>query len=472
MKRSKQLYVLLGILAAVCIATFVLTRMEEEKEQIKATGEIVLEVPADEVTSLSWDYGGNTLSFHKEENTWVYDGDEAFPVDPDKINGLLEQFEALGVSFIIEEVADFSPYGLDRPQCVIRFTAAEQSYTVEVGNYSNMDAQRYLSIGDGNVYLAKIDPLEAFDALLSDLILHDEDLSYAQVKEIRFEGAENYTIYYEAHSTATYCPEDVYFTRQDEETLPLNTTRVDNWLSVLTTLDPTDYVTYNVTQEELESFGLAEPELTVSVDYVTEEGEYEDSVDTFVLSVSRDPEELARAEEAEAKGDEPGEVSYYVRIGESQIVYRLSEYTGNSLTAVSFNELRHRDVLTAPFDDVSRLDVTLEGVDHTFTAGDGKGDERIWTYLEEEMEISPLQDAIESLDAEYATDFVSHSPTGKEEIRMTVWLDNEHHPKVEIGLYREDGENCLAVVDGETFALVPRSDTMELVEAVNAIVLN
>lgn len=33
---------------------------------------------------------------------------------------------------------------------------------------------------------------------------------------------------------------------------------------------------------------------------------------------------------------------------------------------------------------------------------------------------------------------------------MTVHLDNEDHPKVEIELYRYDGEDGLAVVDDET----------------------
>ena len=32
MKRAKKLYILLGVLVLACIATFVLTRMEDEKE--------------------------------------------------------------------------------------------------------------------------------------------------------------------------------------------------------------------------------------------------------------------------------------------------------------------------------------------------------------------------------------------------------------------------------------------------------
>ena len=115
---------------------------------------------------------------------------------------------------------------------------------------------------------------------------------------------------------------------------------------------------------------------------------------------------------------------------------------------------------------------TLEGSDYTIAVDGEKDDERIWKYQEDEVAIDALQDALETLDAEYSSDFLSDDPTGKEEIRLTVHLDNENHPKVDIELYRHDGEDCLAVVDGETFALVPRSDVVDLIEAVNAIVLN
>lgn len=106
MKRYKRLYLLLGVLAVACIATFGVLRFEEYQEQIKNSDEIILKVPSDTVTSLSWEYQEESLSFHKEE-VWLYDEDEAFPVSEEKINGLLAQFEEFGASFIIENVQDY-----------------------------------------------------------------------------------------------------------------------------------------------------------------------------------------------------------------------------------------------------------------------------------------------------------------------------------------------------------------------------
>lgn len=471
MKRSKRLYILLGILVLVCAATFAVTQVEEQKEQIKNSGETVLEVPVDDVQSLSWEYGGTTLAFHKDEN-WLYDEDEAFLVDEEKIRELLEQFEAFGVSFIIEDVTDHSMYGLDDPACTIHFETGEQAYQIDLGDLSNMDQERYVSIGDGNVYLAKVDPLDQFAVSLRDMILHDDDLAYEQVSQIKFEGAEDHTIFYEEESTASDCADDVYFTKSGEKTLPLDTGRVEDYLSILTTLNPSDHVTYNVTEEELASYGLDEPELKVTVDYTAEDEDGATASGIFELSVSRDPEGLAAAKEAQANDKEPEEVTGYIRIGDSQIIYKIPSYTCEKLLAASYDDLRHREVLTADLEDVYQLDITLEGNDYTIAADGEKDGERVWKYQDGEVDIRDLQNGLTSLRVSSTDKFTVEGTAGKEEIRLTVWLENEDHPKVEIELDRYDGSDCLAKVNGETFALISRSDVVDLIEAVNRIVLD
>ncbi|MEI3581020.1 MAG: hypothetical protein V8Q30_14120 [Acutalibacteraceae bacterium] len=46
------------------------------------------------------------------------------------------------------------------PSAPFDITAGETDYEIQLGNYSTMDAQRYVSTGDGNVYLASSDPAE------------------------------------------------------------------------------------------------------------------------------------------------------------------------------------------------------------------------------------------------------------------------------------------------------------------------
>ena len=70
MKRSKQLYILLSVLAVVGVVTFAVTRYEEKQEQIEVSGEVVLEIDPATVQTLSWEYDSETLAFHKDE-TWI-----------------------------------------------------------------------------------------------------------------------------------------------------------------------------------------------------------------------------------------------------------------------------------------------------------------------------------------------------------------------------------------------------------------
>ena len=469
MKRSRRLVILLGLLLAACAATFGVIRYEEHKEVIRNSDAIVLEIDSDAVQTLSWEYGAETLAFHKED-TWLYDGDAAFPVDEEKIQERLELFRAFGVSFIIEDVEDYGQYGLDKPICTICLSTADETWEILLGNYSSMDSQRYVSVGDGNVYLVQNDPLDYFDAGLSDMIDHDETPDFDKVTGIRFAGTESYSITYEEDSGNTYCEEDVYFAERAGSLLPLDTSRVDAYLQKISGLSLTDYVTYNATAEELETCGLDTPELTVTVDYTYEDEARNEITQTFALQISRDPEEQKAAEEAsdQEEGTAEEEITAYAREGDSRIVYRITANEYKALMDASYDALRHLEVLSADFSDVTQLDISLEGAAYSITA-EGSGDGRTYSYLGEELEIGDLQSALESLKAESFTD---ERPTQKKEIGLTVHLDNENYPEVRIELYRYDGTNCLAVVDGTPVSLVARADVVDLIEAVNEIVLN
>lgn len=472
MKRYKRLIALLAVLAVFCIATLVVTQFEQKQEQIKNSDAIVLEIPNDTVEVLSWEFDEDGLAFHKGENGWLYDDDEAFPVSEKAITDILSHFEAFGVSFIIENVEDYSQYGLEDPECIIHLSTAGESYDIKLGSYSKMDEQRYVDIGDGNVYLVSEDPMDYLETELSGMIQNDEIPDLETVVNIIFSGSENYTVVMTEDSPNTYSAEDIYFAQYDGQVLPLDTSAVKIYLNTLIGLDLSEYVTYNATAEELASCGLDTPELTVTVDYTYTDGEENTVSDTLVLHISQNPGELAAYEAAKEAGEALPNVTKYVRIGNSQIVYVLDNADYIILSGAAYNDLRHDEVIWADFDTVTQIDITLEGNRHTLTSvpeeEDGD-DDRIWYYGEEEVDISKLQNALEYL---YADSFTDESPSGKEEISLTVYLDNENFPQVKLQFYRYDGSLCLAVVDGETVSLVDRSAVVELIESVQSIILN
>lgn len=463
MKRSKRIYILLGVLSVSCMATLGVMRWEEEKEKIKNSDEIILELSGDQVTSISWELESETLAFHKGDR-WLYDEDEAFPVDEEKIGRLLERFEEFGAAFVIEEVEDYGQYGLDDPVCTIHLGTGEQSYEILLGSYSSMDSQRYVSMGDGNVYLVKDDPLDDFDVTLRDMIDHDEIPEFEKAEGIRFKGTENYSVVYE-ESSRTYSRDDVYFTEREGKTVPLDTSGVSLYLGNMSRLDLSNYVAYNASDEELESYGLMEPELTVTVEYISGEDE-EEYQDQFVLGVSRDPKEKKDTQDQAEETEE--EITAYARVGESRIVYEISSKEYKELMKASYDSLRHKEIIWADFADIRQVEVSLEDTVYQLTSKEEKG-ERIYYYEDEKVEIDDFLNALEHVRAD---SFTAEQPTQKKEIGLTIYLDNENVPEVDIELYRYDGSYCLAAVDGEPVSLVARSDVMDLAEAVYGIVLN
>lgn len=117
------------------------------------------------------------------------------------------------------------------------------------------------------------------------------------------------------------------------------------------------------------------------------------------------------------------------------------------------------------------IDVSLGGESYTFVRTapeDGSGEDPVWTYNGEEFDVYDLKTA---LCAVSAAGFTVETPSGQEEISLTVYLDNADFPSFTLTLYRYDGENCIAAVDGKAAAFVSRSQTVDLIEAVNKLTL-
>lgn len=508
MHRSKRLLILVGVLAVVCAAAFLATRVQEQQEQVEASGETVLAIDAGNVASLAWTSGEAEYAFHKDE-TWIYDADEAFPVSAEALEELLAPFSSFNAAFVVRDVTDYAQYGLEEPECTIEIGTADASYTIALGDMSAMDDQRYVSIGDGNVYLAVSDPMDAFAVELSDLIDNDEIPQMDTVTALSLTGAVEESIAYVEAGGPSYSDEDVYFLQSGEESLPLDTDLVEDYLGGIRDLVLTDYATYNATEIELASFGLNDPALTVTVEYeqqaeAAEEGaEPETTAGTLALHIGRVEEAEESAEETEESAEETEEsaedaqeeaqYAYYLRVGDSPIVYNLSDADGEALFAGSYDDLRHRQVFWGDFDDVTQATILLDNQTYTLTAqtaetdetdetadaaaesaeptaaaGDEEDAEITWTCNGEPVDVTGIRDKLAALTAE---EFTSEAPADQLEISLTLDLNDEDVPQVRIQLYRYDGASCLAVLDGEPAALVAREDVVDLMEAVRTLLL-
>ena len=462
MKRTKKLGIMLGVLAVICVMTLAVSTVKEKQENIEISGETVLSIPVEQVRSFSWEEDGDSLSFHKEEDRWVYDGDEHFPADTDKVENLLRQFEAFGVGFTIEDVEDPGTYGLAEPEDTLTIETEEKMYQIDMGDYSKMDQQRYVSIGDGKVYLAAHDPCADFsDTTLRELALLDEVPDFKEgVQKLHFSGTETYEITRQEKSDS-YREDDLWYTERDGEKIPMNPVMVEDYLAQLNNGILYNYADYYATEEELPGYGLDSPELTVEVTYSREEQEQ-----TFTLQIGRNPDEVEKwnaLTEEERETADP--VPAFVRVEGSDMVYRLDSTDYDRLIRYTVDDLRHKEVIPADAETMKQVDFTIDGTTCHLTAGKEDG---VWYHGEDKVEGSDLSGALSDL---RITEFKADQPTDKLEISFTAVLKMEGEPKITVELYRYDGTSCLAVVDGKPLGLVSRENTVNLMEAVNSIIL-
>lgn len=489
MTRKTKLIALGCILLAAIGVTVGVGLTERQKEAISESGEVVFELPAGDATAVSWQYKGDdgeavSLAFHKDGD-WIYDTDEAFPVDGEKIDSLLDVFSELSAAFVIDDVTDYGQYGLEDPLCTIDITADGADYEILVGNYSELDYQRYISVGDGKVYLVNDDPMDYYKTTLDDLMLNDEIPSFVDVSLVEFTGAQDYAIVRDEDG-GSYLADDVYYADGDA----LDPDKVNSYVTYISALTPGEYYTYNASGEDIAYCGLDDPELTVYIEYP--EPETGETLN-FTISFSRsatdkltDWDEVLAAMEAgeDETAEEPTDEDAvaYMRVGESQIIYEIDYGAFERIMECSYDDLRHSEVFPAEFENVQSIAVTLGGEEYSFARGDAleggaepaDGDEAEadagkWYYGGDEISVTDIESALTGLGI---TSFTSERASGTTEISLTAVLDLEGNPEVSVTLYRVDGESCLAVVDGETVGYVPRSQAVSLIEAVNAIVLN
>lgn len=473
MQRNKRIFIMFGVLIAFSVITFCVSKYETHKENIKNSDEIVLKIDTEKVTALSWEKGSKKFSFHKNEN-WIYDEDEEFPVNDEKIDDMLSMFKEFGASFIIENVEDLGQYGLDKSDCTIHITTDDKEYKIELGDYSKMDSQRYVSIGDGNVYLASEDPMNKFDTVLSNLIKHDEIPKYSEINDFSFSGNENYSVVREAEdNNKSYCKDDIYYVKDTDKIKPLDTDKVDNYFLTLKNLYLADYATYKASDADLENYGLISPALSVSVNYGYEDENDEEKTGDFSFSVGISSEgkeaenKAAETVDEDKKEELLSDITAYLRIGNSKIIYKIKYDDYTEILKASYNDLRHSRILPVDFDDIYKMEFTVEEKSYTI-ASEEKDNEKIWKYNDKEIGVSDIRSALSGLRAD---SFTTEKAVQKEEIRFTCYLDNENYPKSEIVLYRYDGKTCIATLDGETVAFVLREDVVDLIETVNAFAL-
>lgn len=470
MKRGKKLLALLLVLVLVLGATYAVTILNPENEQVEEeTATTVFTVDADTVTYISWDYY-EPVGFEKIDDQWVYVEDSQFPLNSSYIDTMLDVLTEVTAYKTIEAVEDWDQYTLEAPYCEITLIADGIDYTLKIGEENALGGQRYFSTGDGNAYLIDSSVLDAFTYELYDLLVMESIPDMAQVTAMTVESTgQSYAITYSEDSDLVYSDQYVWFMEEQM----LDTELTEALLSTITDMYWIECVDFNA--EDLSQYGLDSPDAVITVDYVqttdiaTNETDddgntvYEtvESEETFILEI----------------GAETGDYRY-ARISGSNMVYKVSSSIAETLMHTTYYELQPDEVLLMDWDTVTGIDIILGETTYaftkdtqTFTDEEGnESEETIYTLNGTEVDLDTFIGILDTMTSSgYA---MGPTPERAEEVRIVIHRNRVTFPEVELVFYQYDSTKCLTMLNGASTVFVSRENVVSLVEEVNSIVLD
>jgi len=470
MKRGKKLMILVTVLAALVIVTLVVhsTVAKNEEAATKAAESAVtfLTVDPDTVTALGWTYNDETINLSRSNGTWTNADDKTFPVDAAKPDAMLDVLTEVTASRSFES-DNADAYGLNEPAYTVTLSADTET-TLIIGNASEISGDYYASIGDGNIYLVSADLANSFAYGLWDIIAMDPVPDMTVLSGIDITTASgNLSLAYLENSEYSYTDAYHWFLRQGDRYAALGNA-ADTLAEGLKTLSWKRCEAYNATEEDLAAYGLDTPGATVTLYYTP----IADATDAEPTAADAQP--AAFVLQIGSFTDD----GYYARLQESPMVYLIDSELAQSILNAAADSLLPTDICLLDWDTVASFDVTLDGEPYAFTRGtkdvtneDGTVTAKdIFLLNGKETNSDLVNDVFDTIHDMASTGASAETP-GKPEIAFAFHRDTEAFSDISLAFYRLNSTDCMVGFNGETRLTAARTDVVDLIEAVNAILL-
>lgn len=315
-----------------------------------------------------------------------------------------------------------------------------------------MDSKRYISIGDGNVYLIDDDLLEYVKTDRDDFFQNDVFPDFTQVTGMKLSGKKELEIVHEEDADYTYTSFYPYYLVEGTEHKAISTSYARTFINQILEMDTTDYETYQVDENELSKYGLDEPNLTVEIT-----GDVEKDEDTLV------------SESVQLGIGYVDDEHIYARMEDSNNVFKVSKETYDALLEGDYASLRAKEVLKLDWSLITKISTVFEDETYEILADLSDKDETKYTLNGEEIDITDIKSDINALSLEEVSEL---GQKGKLECTFTISMDNEAYPELTVSLYRYDGDQCVVTLQDEVIGFTKRVSMSDLREHFTSLILN
>jgi hypothetical protein len=312
MKKNKLVYLLIvmaGLLALYFSLSAYNKYAENKKEKEEEAAEIHLS-SADSLTRISYTDGSDIMTFVYEDDTWYYDDDHEIPIKQGSLSNLSSAITGLTAVREIEDHDELSDYGLSSPQYEVSYIDNDgNEHTLHIGDATGDDYYAYLDEED-TVYTIGSTLIDKLQFDLSNLVENDTVPSI---------NSSNLT--------------KVEVTESGEATSYTDSDSLTQLAGGFGTLSLTNPVSYDVTDSELEEYGLTDDQK------ITVKATYTNSASSDSDTDSSDEEEGSDADSDEETftvylGKETSDGYRYIMVDGSKMVYEITTELASNMMSV------------------------------------------------------------------------------------------------------------------------------------------
>lgn len=293
---KRLLLILLALLLVYFMTSQYMSWKENQEQETEKENLSVTNIDEDAILSITYTDGQTTMGFELNDDTWLYDDDDTFPLRQSYMSELVGEIKQLIAERTIDELEPASEYGLEDPTYTVAITDAEGAVTTV--KYGKLTANyNYYVTADGGESVFEI------DSTLLDLLIFDEDdlLDHDVFPSISSSNLKSLTVE-QGDDTLVECK--AANDDEDED--------ADDELSAygadLSAIYLEDCVDYNIKEKELSAYGLDEDSRKfVTAVYTDSDTEEEKNVNFYMSeSVTENDENYI-----------------YIQMKGSQFVYRV-----------------------------------------------------------------------------------------------------------------------------------------------------
>lgn len=325
-KKTKQLLTLCMVFVLLLIGYELLgiwQEQQEEKEAEPETEEIrIADFTSSEIMAYHYKNEAYEIGFEIDGTEYVNSEESDFPVNKTTVASQILTISNLQALQLVTNT-DKTEFGLDEPVITISVTLSEgRERNFYVGDRALFEDGYYvLDVENDVIYLAEEAIYTEFTEEWSELLAMEEmqKPTTDQIVELSLTKSGEQTL----RLTYDESQESPWKIVTEEEELDGDSDAIAEALEVFQNYSVKSAVTYCC--EDFSVYGLSPAETVVSVTYLITTEEGEEKKETLRFEFSEEQEE---------------ESAYYVRINESEYVYKMTNYYMGKVTGFSAEDLK------------------------------------------------------------------------------------------------------------------------------------